>query len=113
MKKSIIAGAFVFIFATFALLAAESNKVPADIGVRIRTNQLDQSRLQNQMTQIQSQYFADQQAVQHDQTEMESLKKEALAAAKQDPATTDVDVEKLEFVPKPAAPKSAQPEAKK
>jgi hypothetical protein len=113
MKKSYIAGGFVFVLATLALLAAESNKIPADIGVRIRTNQLDQSRLQNQMTQIQSQYFADQQAIQHDQTELDSLDKEALAAAKLDPATNSVDNDKLEFVTKAAPPKPVQPEVKK
>lgn len=82
---------------------------------RIRDVQYDQQKLQNEMTQIYLQwaqspqgkrYAADQETIQHDQGEIDSIKKEALAAAKLDPQQWDVDVEKAEFVtkPKPTAP---------
>lgn len=116
MKKSYIAGAVVFVLATIGLLADSGNqKVPSDIGVRIRNIQLDVSRKQadatNQyiawLTSPQGkQYDADQQTIQHDQGELNSLKTEALTTAKLDAKDYDVDVEKLEFVAKPKAPEA-------
>lgn len=85
-------------------------KIPDDIGVRIRNVQLDQSHLQTQLLQLAQQYQADQQAIQHDNDELNSLKAEALKSASLDPATNDVDVERLQFITKPGPPK---PEAKK
>jgi TolA-binding protein len=91
----------------WVLRAAESsNKVPAEIGVRIRNVQLDISRVQTQNLQLQQQYLTNTQTLQHDQGELDDLNKEALAAGKQDPATTTVDDEKLEFVAKPKAPEA-------
>jgi hypothetical protein len=91
--------------------APAGQKVPDDIGIRIKNNQLDAARLQNQMMQLSQQYQADQQAVEHGTQELASLKREALEKAKLDPATNDVDVEKLVFIAKPAP--SKPPEAKK
>jgi hypothetical protein len=91
--------------------APAGQKVPDDIGIRIKNNQLDAARLQNQMMQLSQQYQADQQAVEHGTQELASLKREALEKAKLDPATNDVDVEKLVFISKPVPPKP--PEAKK
>lgn len=85
-------------------------KIPDDIGLRIRNNQLDQARIQNQMAQMAQQYQADQAAITHDQQEMVSLKHEALNKANKDVDKWDVDEEKLVYIPKPPAPK---PEAKK
>lgn len=102
----------VLIFCAFGMsviVLADSPKLPPEIGVRIRNVQLDQSRLQNEILRLTSQYQGDQQALQHDQTELDSIKKEALTGAKLD-GTWDVDLEKLEFVGKP---KAAQPEVKK
>lgn len=92
----------------FAAEEAKDMKVPSDIGVRIRNVQLDQTRLQAQIVQLQAQYNADQQAIQHDEQELGMLKTEALATAKLDAAKYDVDTEKLIFITKPA-----KPEAKK
>ncbi len=97
----------VFILAATAVAADAPSKVPAEIGVRIRNVQLDQSRIQTQIMQLQQQYTADQQTLQHDTDELASLQKEALTAAKLDPAAYGVDLEKLEFVAKP------KPEVKK
>lgn len=95
--------------AFFALAAigvwADAPKVPAEIGVRIRNVQLDQARIQSQILQLQNQYQAMQQTLQHDAGELDSLKKEALASAKLD-STWDVDLDKLEFVAKPKAPEA-------
>jgi hypothetical protein len=88
--------------------APAGQKVPDDIALRIKNNQLDQARLQNQMLQMTQQYQADQQAIEKDNQEMNNLKAEALKAAKLDPATNDVDVERLVFVPKSAPPKAPE-----
>jgi hypothetical protein len=110
MKKILLATALAAALITmdlWVLRAAEnSNKVPAEIGVRIRNVQLDISRVQTQNLQLQQQYLTNNNTLQHDQGELDDLKKEALTAAHQDPATTDVDVEKLEFVAKPKAPEA-------
>jgi hypothetical protein len=106
MKKNLVTLAIFAALVVVDIWAVEGNpKVPAEIGVRIRNVQLDISRIQNQVLQLQTQYNADQATLTHDQGEMDSLKKEALAAAKLDPAGWNVDEEKLEFVakPKPAA----------
>src|SRR6267142_4209599 len=91
-----------FVLAATTLIAAEGNpKVPADIGVRIRNVQLDQARIQTQMLQLQQQYQSGQERLQHDQGELDQLKKEAFTADKKDPAGWDIDLDKLEFVGKP------------
>src|SRR5580698_3140593 len=104
MKKLYLAMAGLFLWSAVAsLISAAGNKVPDDISVQIRNTQLDQSRLQTQILQIQQQYT-------NDQAKLESLKAEALAACtKQDATTGDVDMEKLECVPKP----KPAPEVKK
>jgi hypothetical protein len=109
IKKIITAWAIFAALVAVDIWAANDNKVPAEIGVRITKNLLDQSRIQNQMYQLQNQYTADQQTIQHDQAELDNLKKEALTAAQKDPAGWDVNVETLEFVAKP----KAAPEVKK
>lgn len=81
-------------------------KVPDEIALRIRNNQLDQARIQNQMAQMAQQYQADQQAIQHDQQEMVSLKHEALNKANKDVEKWDVDEDKLVYIAKPPAPKT-------
>jgi hypothetical protein len=110
MQKNIVAFAGLFIWAAVASLIAADTKVPADIGVRIRNVQLDVSRIQTQLLQLQQQYQTDQTTLQHDQGELDDLKKEALTAQHLDAKDWDVDTEKLEFV---AKPKPAAPEAKK
>jgi hypothetical protein len=105
MKKLYFAMASLFLLSAICALA-DNQKVPSDIGVRIRNVQLDQSRIQSQILQLQQQYTTDQATLQHDQGELDSLKKEALASAKLDPAGWDVDLEKLEFVGKPKAPEA-------
>ena len=90
-----------FVFAAVSLMAADANQpVPSDIGVRIRTVMLDQARKQTEIVQLNAQYQADQQVIQHDEQELNSLKQEALATAKLDPAKYDVDAEKLIFITK-------------
>lgn len=93
---------------------ADSIKVPAEIGVRIKSVLLDQARTQNRMSQTQLQWLQspqglqfvqDQKTVQSDQDELEKLKKEAMQTAKVDALTHDVDVEKLEFIDKPQTKK--------
>jgi hypothetical protein len=99
----------------YVLRAAEGNKVPDDIALRIRTVQYDQAQKQNEATQMYiawltspqgKTYDADQQTIQHDQQELDSLKKEALTTAKLDAATNDVDMQKLEFITKPKPPEA-------
>lgn len=89
--------------------APAGNKVPDDIGIRIKNNLLDQARIQNQQMQMAQQYQANQQAIQHDVQELDSLKEEAIKAVKKDPATTDVDVDKLVYISKAATPKPEPP----
>ena len=107
---------FILVF-SLAMVALQAPPVPAgpkvpdDIGVRIRNNQLDQARLQNQLLQLAQQYQTAQQTIEHDKLEMGELKNEALKAAKLDASGWDVDVDKLQFVPKPAPP--SKPENKK
>lgn len=104
--------AVIFMLAA-SLYAADVTKLPSDIGVRIRNIQLDQARLQNTVAQLQQQYASIQQSLIHDQQELDSLKTEALGAAKLD-ATWDVDLDKLEFVAKPKpTPAPAAPTVKK
>lgn len=106
MKKTLWYFVIFVALAGVDIWAIENNKVPAEIAVRIRNVQLDQSRIQAQVLQLQAQYATDQQTLAHDQGELDSLKKEALAAAKLDPATNDVDLEKLEFITKAKAPEA-------
>jgi hypothetical protein len=92
--------------------APAGQKIPDDIGVRIKDNQLQQTRLQNQMFQLAQQYQVAQQGIQDKTKELESLKREALEKAKLDPATNDVDVEKLVFISKAPPPAPNPPEKK-
>lgn len=105
MKKLYLAMASLFLMAAICAYA-DNQKVPDNIGVRIRNIQLDQTRTQAQNLQLQQQYSTNQQTLQHDQGELDSLKKEALAGAKLDPVGWDVDLESLEFVAKPKAPEA-------
>lgn len=101
MKKYVVLLPVVAL-AVLSLMAADANQpVPADIGVRIRTVMLDQARVQGQIYQLQAQYNTDNQTIQHDEQELNSLKQEALTTAKLDPTKYDVDAEKLIFVLKP------------
>lgn len=84
-------------------------KIPDDMELRMKNNLLDQARLQNQLLQLAQQYQVSQQAIQHDQQEMESMKGEALDKAKLDRATHDVDPEKGVFTSKSVSPKPAEP----
>jgi uncharacterized protein YciW len=88
-------------------------KVPDEIALRIRNNQLDQARLQNQMAQMAQQYQVNQQAIVHDQQEMVSLKHEALSKANKDVNKWDVDEEHLVYIAKPSEKKEEKPEVKK
>lgn len=103
MKKYILFSLALFLAA--GMVIAGNQKVPDDIAVRATRILLDQSRIQNQITQLQIQYQTDMETIKHDASELESIKKEALATAKLDPAGWDVDFEKLEFVGKPAVKK--------
>lgn len=112
MKKYMMFFVMFFVLASFGIYAADNSmKVPADLGVRIRNVQLDISRTQTQMLQMANQYQQFQTQLNHDQGELDSLKKEAITAAKLDNDKYDLDVEKLEFVSKPA--KEAKPAEKK
>lgn len=103
MKKYIV-GIFVILAMTVGMLvAADLPKLSSDSIKEIRDIQLDQSRLQTQSLQLQVQYNAIQQELQHDTTELETSKERALAAAKLDPKEYDVDLDKLVFITKPKA----------
>lgn len=110
----LLIGLSVFVFLCFHPVGAQDkpaagNKVPDDIGIRIKNNLLDQARIQNQQMQMAQQYQANQQAIEHDSQELNSLKAEAIKAAGKDPATTDVDVDRLVYIPKTAPPKPEPP----
>ena len=94
-------------------ILADNKKVPTEIGLQIKNLQLDQARLQAEISQLQLQwlqtpagqrFMADQQSIQHDIGELETLKRQALSESKLDPNEYDVDAEKLEFVAKPKPP---------
>ena len=85
--------------------AATNTKVPAEVAVKIRNVQLDQARMQTQILQLQSQYQADQSALQRDDSELTTLKLEAFAAAKLTLEEFSLAFDKLEFVARPKAEK--------
>lgn len=102
--NSLIVAASLLLIALTLFPADDPMKVPAEIGVRIRNVQLDQSRQQNLLTQLQIQYQQTQQTIERDTHELDLLKTEALSTAKLDKEKYDIDFEKLIFFPKPAAP---------
>lgn len=105
MKKYLKYDLALFLLVAVGVMAADLPKVPPDIGVRIKNVQLDQARVTTQMLQLQAQYQADQNQIQHDAGELTDLNNEALTAAKVDATKYTVDDEKLEFIAKPEVKK--------
>lgn len=102
MKQYLCAVAILVIAAGSMVYSQDKNfnKVPAQYGVQIRTLQLEQQGLQTQMIQMQQQFTADQQLIQQDNDKIEAVKLEAIKEAKRVVNDTDIDLTKLEFIPK-------------
>jgi hypothetical protein len=96
-----------------ALYAQESaNKVPDSFAVRLLKVQKDQITLQAEIQALTQRYQADTQTLQHDNDELDQIKSDAIKSTGRDPKTTDIDLDKLEFIAK-AAPPPAAPTTKK
>lgn len=104
MKKAYLGAWMLLLVMATAWAADDALKIPSDVYVRIQRVLLDQARTQSNMAQLQIQYSTFQQTLDHDNKELESLKAEALTAARLEKEKYDVDVEKGVFVPRPTAP---------
>lgn len=103
-SKIIIVLAIVATAVTFMVAQEAVQKVPDDIGVKIRTIQVDQTRRQDELPLLANRYKEDQDALTKDAAQIEDLKKEAFDRLKADSAKWDVNMETLTLVAKPAPP---------
>ena len=104
----------IFLIPVFALglyahkVKSQDMKVPADIGVSIRTLQLDEANLSLQTAQLQAQFTAAQTKYRQDEADLAGLDKQALETLKLDPAGFTVDRNTLVVVVKPAQQPKAE-----
>jgi hypothetical protein len=112
VKSKIILVLAVIVTAASFLIAQELvQKVPDDIGVKIRTIQVDQTRRQDELQVITNRYKEDQDALAKDASDIEDLKKQALAKLNADSSKWEVNETTLTLVAKPAPPPPAVPPA--
>lgn len=109
MKKYAILLIPVFALGLYAgKVKSQDMKVPPDIGVSIRTLQLDESKLETQTAQLQAQFNAAQAKYKQDEANLADLDKQALEALKLDPGLFTVDRNALVVVAKPAPQPKAE-----
>lgn len=93
------------------VLPRVENSVPSDVGIQIRNVELDESQVHEQQTALRAQYAVDDLQIANDEKIISNIKTKAITAAHRDPATTDIDVFALKFVPlvKSVAPLATTP----
>jgi septal ring factor EnvC (AmiA/AmiB activator) len=93
-------------------LHAQDKTVPSNVGERIRNIQLDESRQQTTILQLQQQYEGTQQALKNDEHEIQMLIKEALDSANLKADEWSVDVTNccpMKFIAKTPTPPAVPP----
>lgn len=95
---------FSAVLVSASIPASAPVDVPTEIGIKIKSNLLEQTRASNEMAQLQlswlqtpegTRYLNDQQLLLKDRQDLEKLKTDAVTALKLDPKTSIVDVEAL------------------